>query len=105
MTNNETPYKEVKFLYIPNITKYCTSYYSDIIACSSKLMHFLPEKNARDFQPPTACIFHDSSAFIITVVGKTLLKYDICKGVFSSAFPTVSLSDMTAVSQDGMRGE
>ena len=67
-------------------------------------MHFLPEKNAKDFQPPTACIFHESSGFLVTAVGKTLLKYDICTGAFVSAFPTISASDVTAIAQDGMRG-
>ena len=104
ISNSEVPYNRIRFLAIPSMTEYCTSYYSDIIACSSKLMHFLPEKNAKDFQPPTSFIFHESSSCLVTAVGKTLLKYDICTGAFMSAFPTVSASDVTAVAQDGLRG-
>lgn len=57
--NSEIPYNRIKFLAIPYSSSICTSYYSDIISCSSKLMHFLPEKNAKDFSPPTSCMFHD----------------------------------------------
>jgi hypothetical protein len=48
------------------------------------------------------CIHKHSSASIVTAVGKTLLKYDICTGLFLTAFPVIGTSDVTAVSQDGM---
>ena len=104
MHNPETPICNIKWLAIPSQSKYCTSYYSDFIACSSKLLHFLPLKSSKDFQPPTTCMFHESSSFIVTVVGKTLIKYDICTGSYLSAFPTVSPTDITAIVADGSRG-
>jgi hypothetical protein len=100
----QVPYSRIQFLAIPFNAQHCTSYYSDIIACSSKLMHLTPAKNAKEFQVPTACIFHMSSAYIVTAVGKTLLKYDVSKGEFVSAFPPISSSDVTAIASDGFRG-
>ena len=104
INNPEVPYSRIRFVAIPFNTDFTCSYYSDIIACSSKLMHFAPEKNAKDFQTPTACIFHGSSSFLVTAVGKTLLKYDVCTGVFISSFPPISASDITALASDGVRG-
>lgn len=98
------PFSRIQFLAVPFNPQHCTSYYSDIIACSSKLMHLTPSKNAKEFQVPTACIFHMSSAYIVTAVGKTLLKYDVSKGEFVSAFPPISSSDVTAIASDGFRG-
>jgi hypothetical protein len=100
----QVPYSRIQFLAIPFNAQHCTSYYSDIIACSSKLMHLTPAKNAKEFQVPTACIFHKSSAYIVTAVGKTLLKYDVSEGEFVSAFPSISSSDVTAIASDGFRG-
>lgn len=100
----QVPYSRIQFLAIPFTPQHCTSHYSDIIACSSKLMHLTPVKNAKEFQVPTACIFHTSSAYIVTAVGKTLLKYDVSTGDFVSAFPPISSSDVTAIASDGFRG-
>eukprot|EP01035_Chromulina_nebulosa_P018163 gene18163-23821_t len=76
MSHRESPLDNIRFLAIPYNKKYTAGYYSDIIACSTKLLRFLPEKNAKEFLPPSSSLFNEATATIYTAIGKTLLKYD-----------------------------
>ena len=61
-------------------------------------------KTQKAFSPPTAILFHQSSGFIVTAVGRTIMKYDISTGAFLGFFPQVSDADITAMCEDGLRG-
>ena len=104
MQNSEHPLNQFRFLALPYNPKSSTSYYSNMIACSTKLMHFLPEKNMKEFVPPTACAVNEASALIVTAVGKNVLSYDLTHGEFSNIFENVSTSDVFAICMDGERG-
>lgn len=104
MTQAENPINCMRFLAIPNDPILSTSYYSNLIACSTKLLSFLPEKNAKEFLPPTACIYNEAAASLATAVGKSIMKYDICTGQFSTAFSDLYTHDLTALCLDGERG-
>ena len=99
MQNPEPPLHKFRWLAIPGLSRFFSANYEDFFALSSKLMHFIPVKNAKVFSPPAACIFHESSAFIVTAVAKELKKYDICAGTYVGAFPAVSPYDLTSVCQ------
>lgn len=104
MQHSESPLNQIRFLALPHSTTLSTSYYSDLITCSTKLMHFLPEKNAKEFVPPMCCVFNEPGAFILTGSGKNLLKYDICTGSYICAFQETHRSaDITALMLDGYR--
>ena len=47
MTHPEPPLNRFRFLELPFNVKSSTSYYSDIVACGTKLLHFIPEKNCK----------------------------------------------------------
>jgi hypothetical protein len=104
MMHPEPPLHKFRWIAIPGHARFATSNYEDFFAMSTKLMHFVPVKSAKTFNPPTACIFHESSAFIVTSVGKEIKKYDICTGTYVGAFPVFSPYDLTALCQDGLRG-
>lgn len=104
MLHPESPMNEIKFLALPYNSKLSTSYYSDIVVCSTKLMHFLPEKNAKEFVPPSCCVFNESAASIMTSCGHSIIKYDVCTGQFISTFPDVCGVDLSAMCMDGVRG-
>lgn len=104
MNQPENPVNAMRFLALPNDALLSTSYYSDLIACSTKLLHFLPEKNAKEFLPPTACVFNEAAASIATAVGKGIMKYDICTGHFLGSFSDISQHDLTSFALDGERG-
>lgn len=104
MQNPESPLDGFRFLALPYSPLFSTSYYSDIIACSTKLLHFLPEKNVKEFIPPTACKINEASSSVVTSVGKNILLYDIGLGRFSNVFEEVSSADITALCMDGERG-
>lgn len=104
MQNVEYPINQFRFLALPYNSKASTSYYSDIIACSTKLLHFVPEKNTKEFVPPTACVCNEASAVILTAAGRSLLTYDLSSGTFVSMFDHVVASDIFALCMDGERG-
>jgi WD40 repeat protein len=104
MNHPEIPMNQFRFLAVPFNTTTSTSYYSDIIACSTKLLHFHPEKNVKEFVPPSASVFNDAGSSVITTFGKTLIAYDISSGEFSSVFEDISTHDISAVCLDGERG-
>jgi WD40 repeat protein len=104
MHNPITPTSNIRFLAIPNNATMSTSYYSDVVAVGTKLMRFLPEKNTKEFVPPSCAEFNESSAELCTLVGKSLFKYDVCKGTFTSVINNVHSADLTACALDGPRG-
>lgn len=69
-----------------------------------QLLHFLPEKNAKEFVPPTCSCFNEPSTAIATAVGKGLIKYDVCTGSFLKIFPDIHTAELTAMCLDGDRG-
>jgi WD40 repeat protein/Ca2+-binding EF-hand superfamily protein len=94
----------VHTLMMLNDNKLSTSYYSNIGACSSKLLNFIPEKIAKEFIPTIAATFSETAGTIFTVVGRSVLKYDIVSGYFVNYFPELEASDITAICMDGARG-
>ena len=99
MQHPEPPLHKFRWIALPGHPRFPTSNYVDFFALSSKLMHFVPVKSAKQFNPPTACMFHESSAFIVTSVGKEIKKYDVCTGTYVGAFPVFSPFDLTALCQ------
>lgn len=93
--NPEVPISNIRFLALPGHFKYSTGYYSDIIGCSSKLLHFLPEKNSKEFIPPSCMLYNEPASTLVVAVGPSLMKYDIAIGTFLHSF-TLSKSDITA---------
>jgi WD40 repeat protein len=104
MQNPEIPLNMIRFIALPNNPVHSTSYYSDMIAVATKLLHFLPEKNAKDFMAPTCCVFNDPSAALMTAVGRNLVKYDITNGHYICTLHEVHTSDITTICLDGERG-
>lgn len=105
MQNPETPLNHFRFLALPYNPRSSTSYYSDLIACSTKLLHFLPEKNTKEFVPPTALLLNESSSALVTAVGKSMLTYDLGTGEFTNVFEAVATSDIFALCTDGEHGK
>jgi hypothetical protein len=104
MQNPEVPLNNIRFIALPNNPVHSTSYYSDLIAVGTKMLHFLPEKNAKDFIAPTCCVFNEPSAALMTAVGRNLVKYDITNGHYICTLQEVHYSDITCICLDGDRG-
>jgi hypothetical protein len=104
MHQPESPMNRIKYLMLPHDPTRSTGYYSNLVACGTKLLMFLPEKNAKEFVPPACILFSDPAAAAVTCVGKALLKYDISTGNFLHAMNEFSRSDLTALCLDGIRG-
>jgi len=102
--NPTIPLKYLRFLAIPNHGMLSQAYYSNVVACSAKLFNFVPEKNSKEFVPPSCCLFNEATAELATAVAKSLLKYDVCTGAFSSVFVDLHTADITAICLDGERG-
>lgn len=105
MLNPEYPMKYLKFIAIPHEPLLSTSYYSDIVACGTKMLHFVPEKNVKEFIPPSSGGFNEPSAEFVTAVGKKIIKYDVCTGLYVGAigeFPNGA--DLTCLSIETPRG-
>ena len=104
MSNPVPPTKYIRFLAIPCNSNLSTSYYSNLVTMGTKMMNFIPEKNAKEFVPPSAAEFNSTAAELATCVGKSLYKYDVCKGVFSSVLSNLHSSDLCSICLDGPRG-
>lgn len=104
MQNVEYPINQFRFLAMPYNSKSSTSYYSNLIACSTKLLHFVPEKNTKEFVPPTACVCNEASAALVTAIGRSLITYDMSTGQFASMFEHVAASEIFSICMDGERG-
>jgi WD40 repeat protein len=104
MTHPEVPINQFRFLAIPYNPQSSTSYYSDMIACSTKLLHFVPEKNVKEFVAPSATVFNDAASTIVTAYGKTLILYDVSNGQFSAVYEDMCSHDISAICLDGERG-
>lgn len=104
MFNPEVPLNRFVFLAVPNDPKISTSYYSDIVACSTKLLHFIPEKNTKEFLPATNCVFNEFASTLSALIGKSLLSYDMSTGDFVSHFTDLHSTELTSLCLDGARG-
>jgi WD40 repeat protein len=104
MTHPEVPINQFRFLAVPYNPNASTSYYSDFIACSTKLLHFIPEKNVKEFVAPSACVFNEAGSSVITAYGKTLIQYDVSSGEFSNVFEDMCSHEISALCLDGERG-
>eukprot|EP01038_Epipyxis_sp_PR26KG_P009407 gene9407-12668_t len=104
MLNPETPINRYRFLAVAYNPRSSTSYYSNLVACSTKLLHFVPEKNVKEFVPPAMCCYSDSQSNLITAVGKNILVYDVSNGLFTNVYENVSSYDITSICLDGERG-
>ena len=104
MSNPVPPTKYIRFLAIPCNPHLSTSYYSNLVTMGTKMMNFIPEKNSKEFVPPSAAEFNSTAAELATCVGKSLYKYDVCKGSFSSVLSNLYTSDLCSICLDGPRG-
>lgn len=104
MQNPVPPTQYIRFLEVPGTPHLTTSYYSNLVAVGTKMMNFIPEKNSKEFVPPSASEFNGTAAELVTCVGKSLYKYDVCKGVFSSVISNMHSADLCSVCLDGPRG-
>ena len=100
----EDPMDKIKFINIPNNNRLSQSNYSNMVACGTKLLQFIPEKNAKEFVPAACALFAANSAAIVVGVKNTLLKYDLSDGEFITNFRDISKHDLTAFLLDGNRG-
>jgi WD40 repeat protein len=98
MLNPEYPMKYIKLLAVPYIGSLSQSYYSDVVGCSTRMMHFVPEKNVKEFIPPSSAAFSEAAAEYVVAVGKKLIKYDVCKGIYVGSFEPNPNTDLTALS-------
>lgn len=104
MQNSETPLNQFRFLALPYNPRSSTSYYSNLIACSTKLLHFVPEKNTKEFIPPTAFVCHEAGASLVTAIGKSVLTYNLANGEFDQIYENITSHDIFAICMDGERG-
>lgn len=104
MQNPVPPTQYIRFLEVPGTPHLTTSYYSNLVAVGTKMMNFIPEKNSKEFVPPSASEFNGTAAELVTCVGKSLYKYDVCKGVFSSVISNMHSADLCSLCLDGPRG-
>jgi hypothetical protein len=91
-------------LLLPFDTRYSNSNYSNIIAGSSKLIHFRPEKNMKEFLPPNCMLYSDVNACLMTAVGKSIYKYDVFMGGFQNSFEDICQAEITCFANDGKEG-
>jgi len=104
MSHPEVPINQFRFLAVPYHPNSSTSYYSDIIACSTKLLHFVPEKNVKEFVAPSMSVFNEAGSSVLTAYGKTLILYDVSSGEFNSVYEDMTSHDISCICLDGERG-
>lgn len=78
--------------------------YSNLIAGSSKLVHFKPEKNMTEFVPPNCMLYSDTNACLMTAVGRSIFKYDMFTGGFQNSFDNLGPTEITCFASDGKEG-
>lgn len=78
--------------------------YSNIIAGSTKLIHFVPEKNTAEFIPPKSLCYSEPNNCLVTAIGHHLFKYDVFTGSFLTSHLNVTNSDITSMSLDEYYG-
>lgn len=101
MHSHDSQMTKVSFIELPFNPQYSKGNYSNLIAASVKLTHFTPEKSSKEFIPPTFTIFNEASACVVTSIGKSVFKYDICNGQFISQLNSLHTSDLTCMCLDG----
>jgi hypothetical protein len=74
--------------------------FSNLIVGGKKLHHFTPEKNAKEYIPPTATHYNDANSCLITAIGQTVLKYDITSGTYMSSITECITGEVTALCLD-----
>ena len=104
MTNPSPPLSNLRFIATPCDEKLSTGTYSNIVAVGTKMMNFIPEKNTKEFVPPSCSVFNEAAAEIGTCVGKNIFKYDVPLGQYRSCLNEVHTSDLTSICLDGPRG-
>lgn len=104
MNAGKPPENKFHSFVFPFDSRFSKGCYSNILAFSTRLVQFTPEKNARAFQPPTCAAFNESTGCVAVAVSTNLLKYEIATGHFLTAFNNVSNSELTAVCFDDIRG-
>jgi WD40 repeat protein len=104
MENARQPLNKFKFIITPYDEKHSAAYYSNLFACSTKLMHFLPCQKVKDFIPASCVCINDHASTIVTAIGKHLLKYDLTSGqCVHMETDFTPKAAMTAVCSDGFR--
>lgn len=104
MFEPEAPINHIAFLALPYNPKYSCSHYSNLVACSSTLLHFCPVKNGKEFIPPTASVYNHSCNCVAITIGKNLLTYDMCTGSLLNVVRNMHHADLTALCLDESRG-
>lgn len=104
MHNAESPLNHIRFVAVPYNVQKSTSVYSDIIACSTKLMHFVAKRNSKEFVRPSRSVFNEIAAESMTSVARSLVRYDLSQGQFLHTYMDIWPSDISAMCLDEERG-
>jgi hypothetical protein len=104
MSHAESPVNQIRFIAMAYNQSLSKGHYSDFIACSSKLLRFVPEKHAKEFHPPSHCVFNEATATLLTCAGRSIHKYDLSKGKFISSFHNIYESELSFMLLDGIQG-
>lgn len=103
LLKEEGPMNPIKFLELPFNPSCSKGIYSNIIAASSKFLHYVPEKNSAEFVPTSMC-YSEPNTCIAIGIGRNLYKYDITHGTFITSFNQIDPSDITCFSFDEENG-
>jgi len=74
--------------------------YSNILAGSNTLQHFIPIKNKKEFMLPSTLLYNQSSCNFIAAVGEGLHLWDSTDGSYIRAFDDVGHADITCATTD-----
>ena len=105
MQNPSPPLDRISFLAFPGNPQLSTGYYSDLVACSSKMMRFIPLRSAKEFIAPTATIYIDAISCAVCAVGRDIIKYDVCTGNIMGTLANVHSVEVTELCMDGREGK
>jgi len=101
---DESKTAQISFIFFPFTPRFTTDKYSNIIAASSKLLHYQPEKIKKEFISPSCIVFSDCNAAILTAVGKSIVKYDVINGGYQCEFDELDNGEISSFCSDGEHG-
>jgi hypothetical protein len=101
---DEAKTAKISFIFFPFNTRFSCDKYSNIIAASSKLLHYQPEKIKREFIGPSCIVFSESNAAVLAAVGKNIIKYDVINGGLQCEFNELDNRKICSFCLDGQHG-
>lgn len=103
MVNPQVPIDKIRFLSIQENPNMKESFYGDVVACSSKLMRFIPHKKNKEFTPANCCVYVEYNAMLLTAVATSIICYDISTGHLLKIVKRLWSADLTAFFFEGDR--